>query len=344
MGVTIRQIAQAAGVSRGTVDRVLNNRGKVRPEVEKKVRKIAEEMGYRPNLLGRALGMSRNDIKIGVIIQASETSFIKAALEGVKAASVEVENSGGSVLLVKIPGIDAEKVLQSMDDMREQGVNAIALMPVEDQRLREKINQFVGEYQIPIVTFNADIEAASRLCFVGQNAYLSGKTAAGLMGEFFRENGGTIAMVSGFASNNSLSRRIHGFREVMEQQYPQITLLDTVYCQEDEALAERLMAQILAERPEVSGIYMTCFGENGVCRALEKHGKEQEIVMVASDLTGNNYELLEAGLINLIVGQEAMVQGYEPVMILYRLLFNGERPEKEYQFTDIVIKTKYNIG
>ncbi len=344
MGVTIRQIAEAAGVSRGTVDRVLNNRGKVRPEVDKKVRKIAEDLGYRPNLLGRALGMSRNDIKIGVIVQASETSFIRAALEGVRAAAEEVENSGGRVLVAKIPGIHAGKAMEAMEDMRAKEVNAIALMPVEDQELREKVHQFVEEYHIPIVTFNADMEESGRLCFVGQNAYMSGKTAAGLMGEFFRENGGTIAMVSGFASNNSLSRRIHGFREVMKEQYPKITLLDTVYCQEDEVLAQELMEGILVEHPEVKGVYMTCFGENGVCRALKKYKKEQEIVFVASDLTGNNYELLEAGLIDLIVGQEAMVQGYEPVMILYRLLFNGEQPEKEHQYTDIVIRTRYNIG
>ena len=55
MRVTIRQIAEESGVSRGTVDRVLNNRGKVRPEVEERVRKVAEELGYKPNLLGRAL-------------------------------------------------------------------------------------------------------------------------------------------------------------------------------------------------------------------------------------------------------------------------------------------------
>ena len=44
MGVTIRQIAEAAGVSRGTVDRALNNRGRIRPEVAERVRQIAEEM------------------------------------------------------------------------------------------------------------------------------------------------------------------------------------------------------------------------------------------------------------------------------------------------------------
>ena len=73
MGVTIRQIAEAAVVSRGTVDRALNNRGRIKPEVAEHIRQIAEEMGYKPNQLGRALSMSKNNIKIGVILQAAET-------------------------------------------------------------------------------------------------------------------------------------------------------------------------------------------------------------------------------------------------------------------------------
>ena len=84
MGVTIRQIAEAAGVSRGTVDRALNNRGRIRPEVAERVRQIAEEMGYKPNQLGRALSMSRNNIKIGVILQGAETPFICTIIIKVK--------------------------------------------------------------------------------------------------------------------------------------------------------------------------------------------------------------------------------------------------------------------
>ena len=125
---------------RQTLDRVLNNRGKVRPEVEDKVRQIADELGYRPNLLGRALGMSKNNIKIGVISQAAETPFMKAALKGVEAATLEVENFGGSVIQQKIAGISAEKTLKAMDDMLKQEVNAIAMMPVEDERILSLIH------------------------------------------------------------------------------------------------------------------------------------------------------------------------------------------------------------
>ncbi len=65
MPVTLQQIAEAAGVSRGTVDRALKDRGRVRPEVAEKIKNIAKEMGYQPSLAGRALVMAKRDLKTG---------------------------------------------------------------------------------------------------------------------------------------------------------------------------------------------------------------------------------------------------------------------------------------
>ena len=89
MAVTLQQIAQAAGVSRGTVDRALNNRGRIRPEVAERIRKIAQEMGYQPSLAGRALVMAGKNLKIGVILQSSETPFMQQVLQGIQAAKQE---------------------------------------------------------------------------------------------------------------------------------------------------------------------------------------------------------------------------------------------------------------
>ena len=57
MGVTLQQIAEKAGVSRGTVDRALNDRGRIKPEVAEKIKKIAEEMGCTAATV--ATGLSR---------------------------------------------------------------------------------------------------------------------------------------------------------------------------------------------------------------------------------------------------------------------------------------------
>ena len=68
-----------------------------------------------------------------------------------------------------------------MNEMKEYGVRGIALLPIDDQRIRKAINQFSAEYHIAVVTLNADIADTSRICFVGQNAEQIGQTAAGLM-------------------------------------------------------------------------------------------------------------------------------------------------------------------
>ena len=96
MGVTLQQIAEAAGVSRGTVDRALNDRGRIKPEVAEKIKKIAEEMGYQPNRAGRALAMAKQSVRIGVILQSADTPFMKKVLNGIEDAKAEVPISSSS--------------------------------------------------------------------------------------------------------------------------------------------------------------------------------------------------------------------------------------------------------
>ena len=68
MPVTIKEIAALANVSRGTVDKVLNNRPGVKDSTREKVLKIAAELHYQPNFIGKALVHSNNPIKIGIIL------------------------------------------------------------------------------------------------------------------------------------------------------------------------------------------------------------------------------------------------------------------------------------
>lgn len=343
MKVTIRQIAEESGVSRGTVDRVLNNRGKVRPEVEERVRKVADELGYRPNLLGRALIKMKEDIKIGVIIQNTETPFFKILLQGIKTAKEEVENFGGTVIVRVIDYGNVEQTLEAMNELRHKGIKGLALMSVRDERVCDKINLFSKEDGISVVTFNADAEKTERICFVGQNSEQSGRAAAGLMYDILREQESKIAVISGIETNTSLSDRVSGFSKEMKKLLPQVQLLDTQYCFEDDAISAHITEKILREHEDLSAIYITCHGEKGVCDTLKKYKKTGDIIVIACDLSQQNYKYLKNGEIKYLIGQDGVYQGYESIMTLYRLLFNDEKPKKKHNYTDIVIKTKYNI-
>ena len=106
MRVTLNEIAKAAGVSRGTVDRALNNRGRIHPEVAEKIRRIARDMGYTTNVNARALALSSKPRKIGVILQLVDTPFVKTVQEGIETAARELRQIGFSLDIILIEGLD----------------------------------------------------------------------------------------------------------------------------------------------------------------------------------------------------------------------------------------------
>ena len=65
---TIKEIADLAGVSRGTVDRVLNNRGSVNPQTAQKIMEIVHALDYKPNRAGLVLAAQKKNLKLGVIL------------------------------------------------------------------------------------------------------------------------------------------------------------------------------------------------------------------------------------------------------------------------------------
>ena len=113
MAVTAQQIAELAGVSRGTVDRALHNRGRVNPEVAAKIHKIAAELGYKPNLIGQALVKSRREFKLGAILQSVETPTIQIVRAGVQRAAEELAASGVELIMRENRGLDTEMVLKN---------------------------------------------------------------------------------------------------------------------------------------------------------------------------------------------------------------------------------------
>lgn len=341
MAVTSQQIAEAAGVSRGTVYRALNNTGRINPEVAEKIRRIAQEMGYQPNQAGRALAMSKRTAVIGVIIQAAETPFMEKVMEGILDAKGEVELLGADVMIRKIADLNAGKAMEAMQELKNAGCNGIALVPVDEERLKEMIDQFFDE-KIPVITFNSDIEDSKRLCFVGQNAYKSGKAAAGLMAEMVPENG-KVLIISGYPSNHSHKNRTNGFSDELLSCRKDVQILDIQYAFDDYHMAERITRGMLDEYKDLAGIYLSASGVQGVCRVLEEKGLSGKVKVISNDLTDQNVKYLKEGKIQFLLGQDGYTQGSAPIHMLFQKLAEGKEPEKEFHYTEIVIKTKYNV-
>ena len=171
MSITITQIAKLAGVSRGTVDRVIHQRGRVAPEVEKRIRDIMDENDYHPNMLGRALAVSKTPLTIGMIMIEKGNPFFQLIHSGMNEAISQFRDYPISVDFRHINGVDEEEYLNVLDEL-ESKVNALIIAGLQTKCIVEKVNQIAKK--IPVMTLNIDLEDSNRIGFIGIDDYKAG--------------------------------------------------------------------------------------------------------------------------------------------------------------------------
>ena len=156
MGITIQDIAERAGVSRGTVDRALNDRGRINPEVAERIKQLAEEMGYvhKPR---KKQNPARRKKKLGVVTQLANAAFMQEINRGIQTAKKELEELGIQVIVKERTSVDENEQLEAIEELLDQEIDGLAIMPVDSEKIREKLNRMIQEQNIPVVTFNSDI-------------------------------------------------------------------------------------------------------------------------------------------------------------------------------------------
>ena len=343
MAVTTQQIADLAGVSRGTVDRALHNRGRVSPEVADRIRRIAGELGYRPELLEGQQPIVRTQAKqalwLGAILQSTETPTMQIVLSGLRQAAAELRDLDVKLSIREIRGLDTKQVLKNTAELKREGIQGLALAPSSSLELRECINELHDE-NIPVITLNSDIPDSRRLCFVGMDNYRAGQTAAELVRQMLPA-GGKILPILGHLNNTAHNNRLNGFRDTLLSQ--DVTLLPAQPCFDCDDYAHEITQQTLRSESDLSCIYVASHGQQGVCRAVEEEGKKGQIRVIAFDLNDINRRLLREGSLSFVLDQGAFEQGYQPPFLLYDYLTNEKDPARELLYTDIAIRTKYNM-
>ena len=347
MAGTIQQIAELAGVSRGTVDRALNNRGRINPEVAKRIEQIANEIGYVPKhrkKAGQSVGEADREriSRIGVVTQLSQSSFMIQVNKGLQDASDRLRERGIEVVIKENASVDEQQQLAALQELEEEGMDALAIMPVECDSIREKINQLVEEKHIPVVTFNTDIVGTKRTCFVGLDNWKSGQAAAGLMGLMMHGHGKVLG-ITGYFSNSAGSRRVDGFVAELKKNFSDMELVGVQSSLDHTEEVEKIIVNAMTAFPDLEGIFVASGGQAGVKRAFERVNLEKRPYVIIYDLTPKNKNALLEGTVDFLIDQEGYEQGYRALTILEDMIKRGISPENEYMYTEINIKTQYNV-
>lgn len=334
MSVTIKRIAELSGVSTGTVDRVLNGRGRVSAETAALVRKVADQLGYRPNRAGRALAAVRRPVTIGVLLTAQGIPFFDDVLRGVAQAAEEISDYGVTVLTRSIKGYDSAVQCAAIEELRGQ-VQALILNPIDDPAVVEAIGR-VSRDGIPVFTINTDIEGSDRLCYIGSDYERSGAAACGMLGLMLPPES-EIGVLTGSIKVLGHNQRIAGFRRVLKSKYPTFRVADIFETNDDDFVAFQVTRELLEAHPRLNGIFVAAAGTYGVCRAVLSLHREQSVSIVSMDCVPSTCEMLQKGIIRATICQQPVIQGYQAVQRAFSYLITGEPPENYIVANEIVI-------
>lgn len=337
--ITIKEIAEMAGVSRGTVDRVLNNRGSVHPKTAEKIRELVETLNYVPNKAGVTLAAQKKNLKLGVILFNSRNPFIDELIQGIEAKTTELSGYNCSIIMKQV-NFDALEQVAAIDELIAKGINGLVLTPYNDLLVSNKINS-LSENGIPVVTTNTDIENSKRIAYVGSHYYRSGETAAGLMA-LMTSGKVNVGIVTGSSKVLCHTERIAGFKHQLLNDYPNIHIVDIIENNDDEIESYTRTLDLLKHSPEINALFFTAGGVYGGCRAVQHLGL-RDIKIITYDKVDTTIQMLQEHIIDATICQEPYVQGTKPFDILFNYLTTGNLPETECHYTSIDIRIKENL-
>lgn len=337
---TIKEIADLAGVSRGTVDRVLNGRSGVNPDTAERIKNIAQALHYKPNRAGLILAAQKKNLKLGVILFSSENPFFIDVLAGVNDKSKELSAYNCTVIIKQIAS-NVEDQLSAIEELCLEQVSGIAIAPFNDERIRKKINDLF-DIGIPVVTLNTDIMNSKRIAYVGSHYFRSGETAAGLM-HLMTQPDIKLGIITGASNILCHTERIAGFLSALQALNPQANVVDIIENHDDDLESYEKTTQLLLNHPEINALFFAAAGVYGGCRSVVELNRQQDMRIITFDHVPTTVKLIESGIISATICQQPNLQGSKPLDILFSYLITGEMPKETLHYVSTDIRIRENI-
>lgn len=335
----LKDIATLAGVSIGTVDRVLHNRGQVADKTRKKVLKIAGELNYTPNIIARALKTSKGFNFISLLPFANEeNSFWLKHPEGMAKAMSELNQFPVELKQYTFDLNNEKTFLKQAEELLKENFAGIILAPV----FRKESISFCKKLRkknIPFIFVDNYLTETNFLAYIGEDIFKSGRVAGQLAG-LVTPKGKSILVINiarNIRNMHHLNKRFEGFINFSETDPDRgNTILRLDIPGTEKQVIKKLVDKTFAMYPEIATIFVTGSKSYKIAEYVN-HTNKNLINVIGYDLLDNNIKCLKEGKIKFLIGQRPEEQTYRAVKKLFDYLTLNKVPEKlEYLPVDIV--------
>jgi LacI family transcriptional regulator len=336
--MTVKELAELAEVSIGTIDRVLYKRGRVSAETRAKIEAIIEKYHFTPNPIARRLKRNRSYRFCAFIPRRDQDAgYWGQALLGIKSGADESRILGVETEIIEFNRYDAHAFNLAAESILNNPPDGIVFAPI----MPDKSQAFIREVQargIPYTFFDADIPGMKAVCTIGQDSFRGGYLAGRLMRLMRQDVSSPVAILDAHGEDYHITRRRDGFlRYAEEQAIPTVVKEYSDYQGTELSVPE--IVQFLDEHPALSGIFITNCLAHRVAWAVEQTGRAGALVIIGYDLIPNNLSLLKDGRIAAIISQRPETQGRQALLNLYRyLVLEQNVPQKVEIPLDVFFK------
>ena len=315
-------IAQALGVSTGTVHRALHNNPGVSPMTKSRVQQMAKTLGYRPNLAARYLSSKRN-LRISVNTPHGTTSFWDEVRAGIaeEARSQVMENV--DIEYRTYPRI-GEGEEEAFDAALKSGVNGIVIFPSRPQSLHAWMRR-ASRRNIPAVCVVTDAPNTGRLAVVSIDTLASGALAADLMGHLLRGKGKVGITLSSLTITEHADKH-QAFANTLTELHKGVHLQEAIEDNGVEAEAYEKSRKLFAQHPDLAGMYITTEASIPVLNAARDARMLEKITFITTDLFPALVAEIRARAVAATIYQRPRTQGRMAFRVLQEFLVEGSCP------------------
>ena len=324
---TIRDLAQEAGVSVSTVNRVLAGDSTVRGHTVQQVKDAAERIGYYGVRAIQAKIIARKPrMRFGFILHQPNRKFYKmigAALETAARAHSDQEIETEIFYAEDLaPQVISAKMLELGERCSAVGV-VTAVHPLVTNAVTA-----LQAKNIPVFALISQLSQADGVNYVGLDNWKLGRASAWAFHHICKTPGKIGVLVGNYRYRCQEMKEI-GFRSYFREMAPEFTILEPLATFETNAVAEEMTENLINDHPDLVGLFIAGGGISGAMNALRTRGKSGKIMGLGFDLTDNTRAGLLDGTLTMVLGHPLERLAQETISGMLRAIKLGAEAGKQ---------------
>ncbi len=341
---TMEDVAAAAGVSIGTVDRVVHDRAEVSEKTRKKVLTVIDEIGYKPNIYASILSQKRQNTIIVIIPYFQKGEFWELVQTGVDRATEEGKGMNVMVKTFYYNQFEHASFRAACRNAIDAEPNGILIAPIYQEAARELVDR-CATLSIPVAYIDTCIDQSEYLAYFGPPLFESGYLAADLL----LGGNGHIREVACFnidrgevPANNSISLRHKGFEAYLQEHNPECKIYDCWMSPFDFMSNINLFDSFFEEHPAVNHILTLSSRVHLISDWMDIRGVSGK-KLLGFDMMSRNIDALRRGRVSTLIANRTDLEAYRAMRALIDFLVLRRSPAKKDNYSSLDILSRYSV-